>query len=115
MSDVTDYVDAIDADLRPIAERVRELIREELPQAEEAIKWRQPTYTLDGQLVCYFTAAKDHVTLGFAQGRRLDDPDGLLEGSGKQMAHLKLRQREGLDEGQIRTWLRQAIRLSQTR
>lgn len=46
VSDVTDYVEAIDADLRSIAERLRELVREELPQAEEAIKWRQPTYTL---------------------------------------------------------------------
>lgn len=34
---------------------------------------------------------KAHVNIGFFQGAALEDPEGLLEGSGKAMRHVKLR------------------------
>jgi len=33
---------------------------------------------------------KDHVSLEFSKGANLEDPDGVLEGSGKLRRHLKL-------------------------
>lgn len=39
----------------------------------------------------YVNAFKDHVNIGFYHGADLNDPSGLLEGSGKRMRHVKLR------------------------
>ena len=39
----------------------------------------------------YVAAFKAHVNVGFFYGMALDDPDGLLVGSGKRMRHVKLR------------------------
>jgi len=39
----------------------------------------------------YVNAFKDHVNVGFFHGAALDDPAGLLEGTGKRMRHVKLK------------------------
>ena len=39
----------------------------------------------------YVNAFKDHVNIGFYNGAALEDPAGLLEGSGKRMRHVKLK------------------------
>lgn len=39
----------------------------------------------------YVDAFRVHVNVGFFYGTALDDPAGLLEGSGKRMRHVKLR------------------------
>jgi hypothetical protein len=38
----------------------------------------------------YVNAFKSHVNVGFFYGAMLEDPAGLLEGSGKRMRHVKL-------------------------
>jgi Domain of unknown function (DU1801) len=38
----------------------------------------------------YVNSFKDHVNVGFFRGAMLEDPAGLLEGSGKRMRHVKL-------------------------
>jgi hypothetical protein len=39
----------------------------------------------------YVNAFRAHVNVGFFHGAMLDDPAGLLEGTGKRMRHVKLR------------------------
>jgi hypothetical protein len=39
----------------------------------------------------YVNAFRAHVNVGFFHGAALDDPAGLLEGTGKRMRHVKLR------------------------
>lgn len=39
----------------------------------------------------YVNAFKNHVNVGFFHGAALDDPAGLLQGSGKRMRHVKLK------------------------
>lgn len=39
----------------------------------------------------YVNSFKSHVNVGFFHGAALEDPAGLLEGSGKHMRHVKLR------------------------
>lgn len=97
------YVQQADPRLQEIVQGLRALLRETVPEAREAINpWGLPTWEVDGPL-CYVSLAKNHVTFGFAQGTSLDDPHGLLEGTGKNLRHVKLRQvedlrREGLRE-----------------
>lgn len=54
------------------------------------------------------------VSLGFIRGTALDDPDGLLEGTGASVRHLKLRSPEELAERRpaIQRMLKAATRLA---
>jgi hypothetical protein len=45
----------------------------------------------------YVDAYKSHVNVGFFHGNELPDPQGLLEGTGKFMRHVKLRPGEEAD------------------
>ena len=49
---------------------------------EEAFKWRQPCYGVDGGNVAILQSMKDHLSLMFFKGALLEDPVGLLEPPG---------------------------------
>ncbi len=50
-----------------------------------------PTACVGDAAFGYVDAFSAHVNIGFFFGAALDDPAGLLEGSGKRMRHVKLR------------------------
>lgn len=49
-----------------------------------------------------------HVNVGFFRGAELADPDGLLEGTGKFMRHVKLRPGSRVDEAALMRLIRAA-------
>jgi len=50
------------------------------------------------------------VTFGFHFGTSLSDPEGLLEGTGKNMRHVKLRDVQSLEQKGLRELVRSAAR-----
>jgi hypothetical protein len=56
-----------------------------------------PTVCLGDVAFAYVTAFTAHVDVGFFHGAVLPDPNGLLEGKGKYMRHVKLRPGATLD------------------
>lgn len=58
--DIDEYIAGFPEDVREILEKLRMTIREAAPDAEEAIKYRMPTFTLNGNLV-HFAAFKKHI------------------------------------------------------
>lgn len=82
------YPDAI----RDIAERLRRVVHEAVPEAIERVRtgWRLIGYDVPvGRRTRYFAFVApepEHVHLGFEYGVWMTDPDGLLRG-----AHLELR------------------------
>lgn len=66
--------------MRACGDDVRELLHDGHPTACVA----------DGAFG-YVNAFKDHVNVGFFRGAEIADPEGLLEGTGKFMRHVKLR------------------------
>ncbi len=50
----------------------------------------------------YVNVFSTHVNVGFFQGAALRDPDGLLQGTGRFMRHVKLRPGERADAGALR-------------
>ena len=59
---IDEYIAGFPPDVQEILEQVRQAVRETAPDAEEAIKYRMPTFVLNGNLV-HFAAHKNH--LGF--------------------------------------------------
>ncbi len=56
-----------------------------------------PTVLVRDAAFAYANAFKAHVNVGFFRGAELDDPAGLLEGTGKFMRHVKLRPQQEVD------------------
>ena len=79
-----------------IAIRLRELIQEAAPGLQETVKWGMPTYMKNGN-ICAIDAYSQHVNLQFYKGTNLKDPDKLLEGTGKDLRHVKIRSVEYLE------------------
>lgn len=88
-----------------------DLVRETLPDAKEKLHHGAPWFQVDGQMVCYVAAHSKHVNLGFRYGALLDDPDGLLEGTGKQMRHVKLRDPAAIPQETLARLLKRAAAL----
>lgn len=63
METVDEYISTKSGDIRPILEKVRELIRQRAPDAQEGISYGMPAYKLHGKPLVYFAAQKKH--LGF--------------------------------------------------
>ena len=56
-----------------------------------------PTACVDGAGFAYVNAFRAHVNVGFFRGAEITDPEGLLEGTGRFMRHVKLRPGEDVD------------------
>jgi hypothetical protein len=106
-----EYIAAIAKPLRDVASAARLAIDAGLPEAEAAIRWAHPTWSLGKRPVCYLKAASAHITVGFWRGASIDDPSGSLETSGHVMAHVKLRTIDDVDPDLITNWLKQAREL----
>ncbi|CAG0936047.1 Intracellular iron chaperone frataxin [Thermoflexales bacterium] len=57
---IDEYIAGFPLDVQEILEKIRLTIRQAAPQAEEAIKYQIPTFTLNGNLV-HFAAFKKHI------------------------------------------------------
>jgi uncharacterized protein YdhG (YjbR/CyaY superfamily) len=59
---VDEYIAAFSPDIRSILQRVRQVVREAAPEAQEVISYRMPAFKQAGVLV-YFAAFKSHIGL----------------------------------------------------
>jgi hypothetical protein len=50
-----------------------------------------PTACVSDAPFAYVNVFKSHVNVGFFYGARLDDPSGMLEGTGRRMRHVKVK------------------------
>ena len=108
---VDGYIVGLEGWQAEIASGVRRIVVEVAPEAKESMKWAQPVYESNGPF-CYFKAFKNSVNLGFWRGIDIEDPEGLLEGSGDKMRHVKIRSIDGVDEKQFADFVRQAAQLN---
>ena len=111
---VEGWISQLEPSLRLIAETLRGCVIEADADLTEAIKWGNPTYEKAGK-VCYLASGKGYMALGFFDGASLTDPEGLIEGTGKRMRHVKVRHLEGIREAQVVAWVREAVTLNQRR
>jgi hypothetical protein len=77
--------------MRRCGDDVRELMHDGCPVA-----------CVDDAPFGYVNAFKSHVNVGFFYGALLEDPAGLLEGSGKRMRHVKLKPGAAVDIHSLR-------------
>jgi hypothetical protein len=77
-------------ELGAIARRWFETMRACGDDVRELLHDGQPTACVGDAAFAYVDAFRAHVNVGFFRGAEIADPDGLLEGVGKFMRHVKL-------------------------
>jgi hypothetical protein len=108
---IDDYVAALDGWRQAAASDLVAIVRESIPDAAGTIKWAQPVFESDGPAV-WIKAFPKTVSIGFWRGAELDDPDGLLEGDGDVMRHIKIREAMPIPRDAIAGYARQAVALN---
>lgn len=83
--------------LGTIAKRWFEVRRECGDDVQELLHDGHPTACVGDAAFAYVNAFKAHVNVGFFRGAEIADPEGLLEGTGKFMRHVKLRPDRAVD------------------
>jgi hypothetical protein len=83
--------------LGAIAQRWFEVMRKCGNDVRELMHDGQPTACVGDGAFAYVDAFKAHVNVGFFRGAEIADPEGLLEGTGKFMRHVKIRPERAID------------------
>jgi hypothetical protein len=84
-------------DLRRLARPWFEAMRGCGADVRELMHDGYPTACVGDAAFGYVGAFRAHVNVGFFQGAGLNDPAGLLDGSGRRMRHVKLRPGQPVD------------------
>ena len=89
-------------ELAAIAQQWFEVMRNCGADVRELMHDDQPTACVGDAAFAYVDAFTAHVNVGFFRGAQLADPNGLLEGTGKFMRHVKLRPARDVDAAAMR-------------
>jgi len=97
--------------LRKVARALRSFVKKTVPDTRETVNaWGIPTFEAPDPF-CFYMAGRNHVTFGFHFGTSLNDPESLLEGTGKNIRHVKLRTVADLEQKSLRELVLAAARL----
>lgn len=108
--DVEGYLDSVEEDKQEIVREVRNVIRDAIPDAKEAIKWGALTFEKE-KIICAIMVHKEWVNLQLWRGAELKDKDGLLQGTTKAMRHVSFASLSDIKRGPLRALLKQAAKL----
>ena len=103
------------AGLGDVARSWFDLMRTQGDDVRELLHDGHPTACVDDAAFCYVNAFTAHVNVGFFLGASLDDPAGLLEGTGKRMRHVKIRPGRHADAAALGALIRNAYNDMQER
>jgi hypothetical protein len=114
--ELLDFLYRYDSAVQSLALGLRNVVHEEMAPCHEYIfEMRSKVVLLYGATeriiadgICHISVFARHVTLGFPRGVDLDDPAGILQGTGKAMRHIRLTKLSDLDRPEIRACFRQA-------
>jgi len=101
--------------LRPLCKALRDLIASLDDDFIEVVWPRQGIASFGvghrkmTEHYAYIGVQGSHVNLGFYHGASLRDPTGLLEGTGKSLRHVKIREAAGVRNAGVVALLREAI------
>jgi hypothetical protein len=96
---IDEWLDEREPELGAIARRWFERMRQSGDDVRELLHDGCPTACVGDAAFAYVNVFKAHVNVGFFHGAELDDPAGLLEGTGRRMRHVKLSPGAG-DDGE---------------
>jgi hypothetical protein len=109
------FLKPYDREIRDLALQLRALVLEEMAPCYEniydaysavAIGYGTSDRLRDG--IFHIAVFSKHVNLGFNDGATLDDPKGILQGSGNQIRHISIKSTADLGRPDLRSYIRRA-------
>ena len=113
------FLDAYTPEVAEIARKALIKLRKRLPFATEMV------YDNYNALACGFGPSErvsdvifsiavypKHVNFFFLQGARLPDPDGLLQGEGSRVRHIRLEDEKTLDRNDVKAMMATAMKMA---
>ena len=103
-------------EIQSLARAARALLADVMPGITE-VPWARQKIAGYGvgpkkmsQHYCYIAPFKRHLNFGFMYGAHLPDPQNLLEGSGANLRHIKIRRADDLEKAGLRELIEAASR-----
>ena len=90
------YIGNAAAFAQPILERLRAIVHEACPDAEETLKWGAPSFMHAGGILCMMAAFKQHVAFGFWKHALVVGDDVAREGTAREGTPREGTRREGM-------------------
>ena len=103
-----DYLENQNPKNQVIIRALPQFVKRIEPRLSEAVKWGNGCWVGKNGPVAYVYSDTGYVQFGFFSGSSLKDPKGLLQGKGKYVRHIKVRDRSAIDERAFSALLRQA-------
>lgn len=102
------YIARLDEPRAALVGALRAVVVAAAPDARERVAWDRAVYSRHEETVCYIAAHARHVSIGFARGVEVNDPQRLLTGTGKRMRHIKCTALLDVPTESIRAMVQQA-------
>lgn len=110
------YLASYEPHISDLTLTLREIVLEEAPEAiESVIKTYAVSigFSFTGKPLkdgfCHIVTYAGHVNLGFNRGAQLSDPNKVLQGKGKAIRHITIRNQSELSRPFVRRYLQAAI------
>ena len=110
-----ELMDITEPAMQPIARHLREVVTAVDPDFVEVVRLgdRAATYGVGPKKMsegyAYILPHTKWVNLGFYKGAALPDPEKIMEGTGKQLRHVKIRSVEDADNPAVEVLLQKAL------
>jgi hypothetical protein len=88
--EVDAWFERYDNPMRPVVQRIREVMLAADPRVSETVKWQAPTFTYKGNLASFYPKSRQHASLMFHQGAGIPGSYPRLEGSGDTSRVMKI-------------------------
>lgn len=91
-----------------ILQKLREIVFHHYPATKERMMYGGIMFSLEDDFGGIFVRKK-HISFEFSTGFKMNDPENLLEGTGKFRRHLKIRSLQDIDDKKVNFFVEQAI------
>lgn len=108
---VADYLQSLDPGLKDLFILIRETVLNACPELDEDIKWKNCLTYSHKKNIIQTVVGKQHISLIFFEGMKLNDPDGILEGSGSKTKTAKITD-QNFKPKALAKLVKQAVKLS---
>jgi predicted DNA-binding protein (MmcQ/YjbR family) len=100
--------------VKDIAQALRDLVHEELPDAQESFYGGQRPMAMYRTIaeVCWIQPLKERCNIYFMRGTELTDVDQVLEGTSDRFRYAKIGSLDDIEQLPLRDWLQESVALN---
>jgi uncharacterized protein YdhG (YjbR/CyaY superfamily) len=103
-TEISNYINQAPEEQKQAMIKIRSMLHDLVPNLSESFKWSRPVFGAASDFL-YFKTSKNHLTVGFSNIKKIENDIHLLEGTGKDMRHIKVKKSSDLDIDLLKKWI----------